>query len=124
MPGSKTLRQMIWRQVTPVRSVTFTLGNQLMLSGCRLRHRNQMPVVTGGQDQTVRAVVGSIRELTIRNGALCGNLRWASDPEAQAVREKYEAGILRFQLDVVELEVSGSTVTRWMPVGAILEASR
>jgi len=118
---SKTL---IWRQVTPVRSVTFTLGNQLILSGCRLRHRNQMPVVTGLQNQTVRSVVGSVRGLTIRNSALCGYLRWASDPEAQAVREKYEAGILRFHLDIVELEVSGSTVTRWMPVGAILEASR
>jgi hypothetical protein len=83
-----------------------------------------MPVVTGLQNQTVRSVVGSVRGLTIRNGALCGYLRWASDPEAQAVRQKYDQGHLRFRLDVLEFEVGGKNViTRWMPLSVSLVAS-
>ena len=83
-----------------------------------------MPVLGGSQGATCRDIVGSVRELTIRNGALCGNLRWASDPEAQAVRQKYDQGHLRFRLDVLEFEVGGkNVVTRWMPLSVSLVAS-
>ncbi len=95
-----------------------------------------MPVLGGSQGATARDIVGSVRELTIRNGALYGNLRWASDPEAQAVRQKFEDGHLHFRLNTEELEVCvlrsseelagirgpARVVLSWTPVSVALEA--
>lgn len=133
MQSGQTLRQMIWRQATLVRSVELPLESNLILSGCRFRQRRQMPVLAGPAE-SVRDIVGSIRNLAIRNGGLCGNLRWCSDSAALAIQSKFDSGTLRFHLDVAEWEacilragesLSGMTgpgrvITAWQPVSVSL----
>lgn len=133
MQTRKAIRQMIWRQAAIVRSVEFSLESNLILSGCRFRPRRQMPVVAGG-GESVRDIVGSVRDLAIRRGTLCGNLRWCSDQSAKETRAKFDSGTLRFRLDVAEWEVCilragetlsgikgpGSVVLKWQPVSVSL----
>ena len=125
--------KMIWRQSTLIRSVELPLESNLILSGCRFRQRRQMPVLAG-PTESVRDIVGSIRNLAIRRGALCGNLRWCSDSAAIATQAKLDSGVLQFRLDVAEWEacilragetLSGVTgparaVSRWQPVSVSL----
>jgi hypothetical protein len=129
----KTSPQLIWRQAALVRSVELPVESNLILSGCRFRQKRQMPVLAGPAE-SVRDIVGSIRNLVIRRGVLCGNLRWCSDPAALATQAKFNSGVLRFQLDVTEWEacnlragesLSGMTgpgrvVTAWQPVSVSL----
>jgi hypothetical protein len=97
-------QKMIWRQAALIRSVELQLPQDLIISGCRFRPKRQLPVVSG-MAATVRDIVGSIRDLAIRRGVLCGNLRWCSDPAAKQVQAKYDAGILVFRLNIAEWEV-------------------
>jgi hypothetical protein len=126
-------KEMIWRQSTLIRSIELPLEANLILSGCRFRQRRQMPVLAGPAE-SVRDIVGSIRNLAIRNGVLCGNLRWCSDSAALATQAKFDSGTLRFRLDVAEWEacilragesLSGVTgparaVSNWQPVSVSL----
>lgn len=102
MQGTKP--QLIWRQAALVRSVELPLESTWILSGCRFRPKRQMPVLAGPAE-SVRDIVGSVRNLAIRRGVLCGNLRWCSDPAALAIKSKFDSGTLRFRLDVSEWEV-------------------
>jgi len=129
----KTSPQLIWRQAALVRSVELPLESNLILSGCRFRPKRQMPVLAGPAE-SVRDIVGSIRNLAIRRGVLCGNLRWCSDSTALATQAKFDSGTLSFRLDVAEWEacilragetLSGVTgparvVSRWQPVSVSL----
>lgn len=125
--------KMIWRQSTLIRSVELPLESNLILSGCRFRQRRQMPVLAGPAE-SVRDIVGSIRNLALRRGVLCGNLRWCSDPAALAIQSKFDSGTLRFRLDVAEWEACilrageslsgitgpGRVITAWQPVSVSL----
>ena len=95
--------QMIWRQAQFVRTVEFEIPNNFVQHGIRFRRLKQIPVVAGGD--SVNDIVGSIRGLAIRNGKLCGNLRWCSDAEAKAIQAKFDSGSLRMRLDSYESEV-------------------
>lgn len=129
----KTRPQLILRQAALIRSVELPLASNLIFSGCRFRQKRQMPVLAGPAE-SVRDIVGSIRNLAIRNGALCGNLRWCSDPAALATQAKFDSGTLRFHLDVAEWEACilrageslfgmtgpGRVITAWQPVSVSL----
>lgn len=114
---------LIWRQIQPVRSVDIKLPVNVLESGVRFRPKRQMPILAGSA-LTVRDIVGSIRNLKIQAGTIRGDVRWCSDDAAQAVKSKVESGVLRFRLDIVELELSGNTIKRWMPTSATLEPQR
>lgn len=130
-------RQMIWRQIQPVRSVDLSLPVNVLESGVRFRTKRQMPILADG-DVSVRNIVGSVRNLKIQAGMIHGDVRWGSDTAAQALKSKLESGVLRLRLDIVELEVTnlrngqslggingpGQVVSKWMPVSATLEASK
>ena len=94
---------MIMRQVQVVRTVEFEIAANYVQHGVRFRRLKQIPVVAGGD--SVNDIVGSIRGLAIRNGKLCGNLRWCSDAEAKAIQAKFDSGSLRMRLDSYESEV-------------------
>jgi hypothetical protein len=129
----KARPQLILRQAALIRSVELPLASNLILSGCRFRPKRQMPVLAGPAE-SVRDIVGSVRNLAIRNGVLCGNLRWCSDPAALANQSKFDSGVVRLQLDVAEWEacilragesLSGMTgpgrvITAWQPVSVSL----
>lgn len=128
--------QIIWRQSTLVRTVGFTIPPNHLERGVRFRSRRQMPVLTNLGD-SVRDIVGSVRQMRIDRGRLTGQLRWCDDAPAAAVRAKFEAGNLRLNLEIVELSVCvlkrgeefcghrGPTtvVCEWQPICARLVAS-
>lgn len=110
----------------------------VLMSGIIYRaKRRQVCLLDSGNRQTIKAVVGSVRELRIEGDALVGTLRWARDDASQIVRAKYQAGDLeRFTLAYGPLEVkalaAGQTlrtrsgivtgpariITRWSPLDA------
>lgn len=107
--------KIIWRQSTLVRTVGFTIPANHLERGVRFRSRRQMPVLAGSGD-SVRDIVGSVRQLRIDRGRLTGSLRWCDDQAAAAVRAKYDAGILSLNLEIVEM--GGGT---WQPICARLK---
>jgi hypothetical protein len=108
----------------------------VLMSGIHYRaNRRQVCLLDSGNRQTIKGVVGSVRELRVEGDALIGTLRWARDAASQIVRAKYQAGDLeRFTLAFEPLEAkslgSGQTirtrsgivtgpariVTRWSPL--------
>jgi len=73
----------------------------LLMDGVQFRNgKNQLPIVDSHNDKTVRNVFGSIRNISIQDGALVGDASFASDEESQIVATRYNEGHLNdFSID-------------------------
>lgn len=113
-------------------------GEVLLMSGCVFRgDRRQISLTDYGNTKSVQSVIGSVRQLRVEHGKLMGNVYFASDTAAQAMRQKYVDGhITTIDVDVdildgIELR-EGETnrgytgpcllATQWRPLVARLKA--
>lgn len=95
---------------TPVRrydeSRGYVVNEVLLMDGVVLRTgQQQMPIVDSHDDTTVRNILGSIRGLRVIDGELHGEPVFASDPDAQLVRQRMDEGhITDFSITALPLE--------------------
>ena len=84
----------------------YVINEVLLMEGVVLRtNQQQMPIVDSHDDSTVRNILGSIRGLQVVNGELHGQPVFASDPEAQLVRQRMDEGhITDFSITALPLE--------------------
>lgn len=84
----------------------YVVNEVLLMDGVVLRtNQQQMPIVDSHDDSTVRNILGSIRGLQVVNGELHGQPVFASDPEAQLVRQRMDEGhITDFSITALPLE--------------------
>jgi len=77
----------------------------LLMDGVRFRNdKRQLPIVDSHDESTVRNVFGSIRNIDIQDGQLVGDPDFASDPDSQVVRVRFEEGHLNdFSIDATIL---------------------
>ena len=133
---------------TPVRRYDdergYVINEVLIMDGVVLRtNQQQMPIVDSHDESTVRNILGSIRSLQVINGELHGEPVFASDPEAQLVRQRMDEGhITDFSITALPLEslfiprgqeyttsrgavISGPAIihTRWQPHNASICAT-
>jgi len=133
---------------TPVRRYDedrgYVVNEVLLMDGVVLRtNQQQMPIVDSHDDTTVRNILGSIRSLRVVDGELHGEPVFASDPDAQLVRQRMDEGhITDFSITALPLEsqfvphghsyttsrgavIEGPAVihTRWQPHNASICAT-
>ena len=95
---------------TPVRRYDdergYVVNEVLLMDGVVLRSdQARMPIVDSHDDSTVRNILGSIRNLTVINGELHGEPSFASDPDAQLIRQRMDEGhITDFSITALPLE--------------------
>lgn len=95
---------------TPVRRYDeergYVINEVLLMDGVVLRSgMQQMPIVDSHDDKTVRNILGSIRELQVINGELHGQPVFASDEEAQVIRQRMDEGhITDFSITALPIE--------------------
>jgi hypothetical protein len=95
---------------TPVRRYDedrgYVINEVLLMDGVVLRtNQQQMPIVDSHDDTTVRNILGSIRGLNVVNGELHGEPVFASDPDAQLVRQRMDEGhITDFSITALPIE--------------------
>lgn len=100
--------------------VLIALPDSLLHSGCEFRSLRQMPVTYGAGD-TVRNIIGSAHHLQLNVDGLHAEIRWASDFQANRIRERFERHELTLALQhhVID-EIRGyngeTIVTRWQPI--------
>lgn len=84
----------------------YVVNEVLLMDGVVLRtNQQQMPIVDSHDDSTVRNILGSVRGLQVVNGELHGQPVFASDPEAQLVRQRMDEGhITDFSITALPLE--------------------
>ena len=113
-------------------------GEVLLMSGVAFRgDKRQLPLLDHANATTVKAIVGSCRQVRIENGKLIGNVLFASDKSAQAVKRKFLDGHLsQFAASIeaisgIELRVNESfggylgpmrLITRWRPLAVVITA--
>lgn len=133
---------------TPVRRYDeargYVVNEVLLMEGVVLRTgQQQLPIVDSHDDTTVRNILGSIRALRVVDGELHGEPVFASDPDAQLVRQRMDEGhITDFSITALPLEslfvphhqtyttsrgqvVEGPAIihTRWQPHNASICAT-
>jgi len=122
----------------------YVINEVLLMEGVVLRtNQQQMPIVDSHDDSTVRNILGSIRGLQVVNGELHGQPVFASDADAQLVRQRMDEGhITDFSITALPLESlfvphgksfttsRGATIegpaiihTRWQPHNASICAT-
>ena len=122
----------------------YVINEVLLMEGVVLRtNQQQMPIVDSHDDSTVRNILGSIRGLKVINGELHGEPVFASDPDAQLVRQRMDEGhITDFSITALPLEsvfiphgqsfttnrgavIAGPAIihTRWQPHNASICAT-
>jgi len=95
---------------TPVRRYDedrgYVINEVLLMDGVVLRSgMQQMPIVDSHDDKTVRNILGSIRGLQVINGELHGQPVFASDEEAQVIRQRMDEGhITDFSITALPIE--------------------
>lgn len=95
---------------TPVRRYDeargYVVNEVLLMDGVVLRTgQQQLPIVDSHDDTTVRNILGSIRGLRVVDGELHGEPVFASDPDAQLVRQRMDEGhITDFSITALPLE--------------------
>lgn len=95
---------------TPVRRYDedrgYVINEVLLMDGVVLRSgMQQMPIVDSHDDKTVRNILGSIRGLQVINGELHGQPVFASDEEAQVIRQRMDEGhITDFSITALPME--------------------
>ena len=95
---------------TPVRRYDddrgYVINEVLLMEGVVMRSgMQQMPIVDSHDDKTVRNILGSIRELQVINGELHGQPVFASDEEAQVIRQRMDEGhITDFSITALPIE--------------------
>lgn len=114
---------------TPVRRYDedrgYVINEVLLMEGVVLRTgQQQLPIVDSHDDTTVRNILGSIRNLRVSGGELHGEPVFASDPDAQLIRQRMDEGhITDFSITALPLESlfvpNGQTYTTSR--GAIIE---
>ena len=84
----------------------YVINEVLLMDGVVLRtNQQQMPIVDSHDDSTVRNILGSIRSLKVINGELHGEPVFASDPDAQLVRQRMDEGhITDFSITALPIE--------------------
>lgn len=84
----------------------YVVNEVLLMDGIVLRSTDaRMPIVDSHDDTTVRNILGSIRNLTVTNGELHGQPVFASDADAQTVRQRMDEGhITDFSITAMPLE--------------------
>lgn len=116
----------------------------LLMDGVQFRNdKKQLPIVDTHNDRTVRNVFGSIRNIVIEGDQLIGEPVFASDPESQIVRTRFDEGHLNdFSIDAtilarvyvqdgqqyttsrrVKIEGPAEIVTAWEPHNASICAT-
>lgn len=95
---------------TPVRRYDedrgYVINEVLLMDGVVLRSgMQQMPIVDSHDDKTVRNILGSIRGLQVIDGELHGQPVFASDEEAQVIRQRMDEGhITDFSITALPIE--------------------
>ena len=84
----------------------YVINEVLLMEGVVLRtNQQQMPIVDSHDDSTVRNILGSIRGLQVVNGELHGQPVFASDADAQLVRQRMDEGhITDFSITALPIE--------------------
>jgi len=84
----------------------YVINEVLLMDGVVLRtNQQQMPIVDSHNDSTVRNILGSIRSLKVIDGELHGEPVFASDADAQLVRQRMDEGhITDFSITALPLE--------------------
>jgi hypothetical protein len=84
------------------------------------RHK-RLPLLTNGDNSTVRNIVGSVYGIVVDRGQVYGVIHWASDAKAKAIA-KYAAESNPFcwfeieRLECVTPQAGKRIVTRWAPL--------
>jgi hypothetical protein len=145
---SQGIKDVVVATETPVRRYDdergYVINEVLLMDGVVLRaEQARMPIVDSHDDTTVRNILGSIRGLEVINGELHGEPVFASDPEAQLIRQRMDEGhITDFSITALPLEsqfvphghtytttrgvvIDGPAVihTRWQPHNASICAT-
>ena len=84
----------------------YVVNEVLLMEGIVLRaNQQQIPIVDSHDDQTVRNIFGSIRQLQVKDGELHGTPYFASDEESQVIRTRMDEGhITDFSITALPLE--------------------
>jgi hypothetical protein len=84
----------------------YVVNEVLLMDGVVLRtNQQQMPIVDSHNDSTVRNILGSIRSLKVIDGELHGEPVFASDADAQLVRQRMDEGhITDFSITALPIE--------------------
>lgn len=122
----------------------YVVNEVLLMEGIVLRaNQSQIPIVDSHDDQTVRNIFGSIRQLQVKDGELHGTPYFASDEESQVIRTRMDEGhITDFSITALPLEslfvphgqsfttqrgavITGPAIihTRWQPHNASICAT-
>jgi hypothetical protein len=72
----------------------------LLLDGLRMRpySKGRIPLMFGDEN-TVRGIVGSVLAMTTIERVLYGEVQFASDPDAQAIAQRWNAGELSHEVE-------------------------